>query len=176
MIDEPLNASLKKINDLAVPLAKQMGLEILLIEETSERGRRILRIFLEHSDPAIEVNVEECAQFSRSFGTILDVEAEISGAYDLEVSSPGLNRPLVKPEHFRAQVGEVLKVQTFEPVGGPAGDRRHFHGTLLRVTGEGEAFKIYLQVDGKEYEIPFSQIKKAHLDYFATQEYRLRKH
>lgn len=141
-----------------------MGYELLLLEVSSERGRRTLRIYLDKVPGG--VTVEDCALFSRALGPVLDVEGGIAGSYDLEVSSPGLNRPLVQPEHFRNQIGSVLQVATREPVGG----RRNFKGPLESVAGEGEDFLLKLKVDREIFEIPWRLIHRAHLDYFATEE------
>jgi ribosome maturation factor RimP len=142
-----------------------MGFDILLIEQGSEPGQKILRIFLEKLGSSDSVTVDECAEFSRALDPILDVEADLEGRYHLEVSSPGLNRPLVKPGHFRDHLGAVIQVVTVQPMG----ERKNFKGILEGVEGEGENALIKLKVDQTEFRIPWQDIKRAHLDYFATE-------
>jgi ribosome maturation factor RimP len=112
------------------------------------------------------VTVEECARFSRALDPILDVEGELEGRYHLEISSPGLNRPLVKPGHFREHIGEIVQV-TAEP---GVGERKNFKGVIQGVEGEGEEALIKIKVDQTEFAIPWQNIKRAYLDYFATKE------
>lgn len=161
-----MSLRLEKIKELAAPLAGQMGLEVLLIEEANERSRRIVRVVLDHPQPGEEVTIEDCTKLSRALSTLLDVEAEIAGAYSLEVSSPGLDRPLVALKHFEAQRGSIIQVQTKVVIG----ERRKFYGLLCEVKEVAGSESILLEVDGQNYEIPIVEIKKAHLDYFATQE------
>lgn len=151
---------------VAEPLARTMGFEILLIEQATEPGRRVLRVFLEKPGSTGGVTVDECADFSRALDPILDVEGDLEGRYDLEVSSPGLNRPLVKPGHFREHVGSVVNVVT-EPA---VGDRKNFKGLLEGVEGDDEEALIKIKVDQTEFQVPWQQIKRAHLDFFATEE------
>jgi ribosome maturation factor RimP len=160
--------ALETVRGIAEPLARTMGLEILLIEEGSEPGRRVLRIYLEKPGVLEGVTVEDCAGFSRALDPILDVEGGLEGRYHLEVSSPGLNRPLVKPAHFRDHQGEIIQV-TAEPA---VEERKNFKGLLESVEGEGEEVWIKIKVDEKTFRIPWQNIKRAQLDYFATEETR----
>lgn len=147
---------------LAEPLAESMGYEILLAEEATEHGKKALRIFLDRAGDAPGINIADCERFSRALDPILDVEGDLESRYNLEISSPGLNRPLVKPGHFQAQMGNVISVLTRTEISG----RRNFKGILLQADEEG----IEVKVDVTTFKIPLAEIKKAHLDFFATQE------
>jgi ribosome maturation factor RimP len=157
---------LKRVHGIAEPLARTLGLEILLIEQASEPGRKILRIILDKPGTPDGITVDDCADFSRALDPILDVEADVEGRYHLEVSSPGLDRPLVKPGHFRDHMGAVVHLVMNQPVAG----RKNFKGVLEGVEGEGDEVFIILKVDQNEFRIPWKEIKRAHLDYFATKE------
>lgn len=159
-----LEGPLQKVWDLAEPLAHTMGLELVWVEIASPSGRRTLRLTIDYPEEARSVTVDECAAFSRALDPILDVESEMTGRYQLEVSSPGLNRPLVRAEHFPPQVGSILEVSSEDAVEG----RRHFKG-LLKDADITEGGEIVIEVDGHNFHLPYSKIKKAHLDYFATE-------
>jgi len=157
---------LEKVYGFSEPLAQTMGLEILFIEEGSQQHRSILRIYLEKPTPGEGVTIEDCERFSRALDPILDIEGDLRGRYTLEVSSPGLNRPLVKPEHYQAQVGKMIKVVTYQEVEG----RKKFKGELKEVLREEGGNKIKILVDNKNFNIPLKIIKKANLDFFATED------
>ncbi len=146
------------------PLAASMGYEVLKAEFTQDHGRKILRIYIDKTEGGI--GVKDCERFSQTLSPILDVEGEIQGRYDLEVSSPGLNRPLRFPRHFSSQLGKIIQVTTEEPIE----ERRNFKGELARVEGELSEGFIEILVDQNRFQIPFENIKKAHLDFFATEE------
>ena len=158
-----MGQELVKTMELAEPLAASMGFEILRSETVGEASHRVLRIYLEKPDGVTAVTIDDCEKFSRALGTILDVEGQIAGRYHLEISSPGLNRPLAKAKHFAAQIGKIIELTTEDPIQ----DRRHFKGDLIEVRDEKV---IVLVVEGNHYEIPLDQVKKAQLDYFASEE------
>lgn len=157
-----LDPQLKKVYELAEPLAHTMGMELLFLEEVAGRGRRILRLYLDRDDGT--VTIDDCADFSRALDPILDVEGPARGRYQLEVSSPGLNRPLVQPRHFRNQLEKIIELSTHEEVQG----RKNFKGTLTKADLD-DAGGIQIKVDQTDFEIPYLNIKKAHLDYFASE-------
>ncbi len=148
---------------MAEPLAASMGFEILLAEESSERGQRCLRVFL---DKPSGIEIDDCARFSRALDPILDMETDLQGKYNLEVSSPGLNRPLSKLEHFLQAQGKVLRIQMASEVMG----RHNFKGVLLGVEALEEDPLLRLQENRQEYFLLWREIKKANLDFFATEE------
>lgn len=141
------------IEKLAEPLAASNGLELVLIEFASENTRRILRVYLDRPEGGI--TLDDCANFAREFGYLLDVHVDVPGRYNLEVSSPGLNRPLVKLADFERFQGEEIKIKTFVSLDG----QRNFRGQLLEVL-EG---RIGIRLEEKTVEIPYEAIQSARL-------------
>ena len=124
-----------RVRQIADRVATSSGLEVVEIEFLGGGKARMLRVFLDKpgtgSDPLAGVTHEDCANFSREFGTILDVEdAMPGGSYTLEVSSPGLDRKLTKPADFSRFTGSRMKVMTRQPVH----NNRHFEGRLESFT------------------------------------------
>ena len=120
-----------RVREIAERVAASSGLEIVEIELLGGGKGRVLRVFLDKpaagAAPLAGVTHEDCANFSREFGTILDVEDAVpGGSYTLEVSSPGLDRKLTKPADFNRFVGSRVKLMTREPVN----NNRHFEGRL----------------------------------------------
>src|ERR1700685_840658 len=121
-----------RIREIAERVAASSGLEVVDIEVRGGGKARMLRVFLDKPAAASDmasgvicgVTHEDCANFSREFGTILDVENAISGSYTLEVSSPGLDRKLSKAREFERFVGSRMKLMTRNPVNG----NRYFEG------------------------------------------------
>lgn len=111
-----------------------------------------LRVFIDHADG---ITVDDCAAVSEQLSAVLDVEEPISGHYVLEVSSPGMDRPLFEEADFAAQVGQVVKIKTGVPVLG----RRRFKGELREVA-DGVAL---VEVDGEPYELPIHDIDEANV-------------
>ena len=138
-----------KIWTILEPVVQQQGYEIVEVEVHGNR-RSVLRVFL---DGPSGIGIDKCAEFSRLFSDILDVEDPIKNAYDLEVSSPGLNRPLRKLAHFKKQIGEEVQVRASTPDG-----LRKFRGKLKEVHDD----KIVLG-DGRT--IPFGDIDAANVIY-----------
>jgi len=103
------------------------------------------------------ITVDDCADASRQISAILDVEDPISGSYTLEVSSPGLDRPLVNPEDFRKRLGEMIKVKLRRP--DPTG-RRIFTGKLVEAKADRA---IVIEVDSERHELAFESIERARL-------------
>jgi ribosome maturation factor RimP len=161
-----MDFELQKVLEIAIPLAESLGLEVLKGEFVQDHGRKILRIFLDKTDENEGIKIQDCEKFSQTLSPILDVEGEVRGSYDLEVSSPGLNRPLRLPRHFSSQLGKIVQVTTEEPVD----ERRKFKGELIKVEEEGAGGKIEILVDHQVFQIPFDLIKKANLDFFASEE------
>jgi ribosome maturation factor RimP len=122
---------LDRVREIAERVATSSGLEVLEVEFRGSGSARMLRVFLDKpnaaaGDPLAGVTHGDCADFSREFGTILDVEDAVSGSYTLEVSSPGLDRKLTKASDFARFVGSRMKVMTKNPVN----NNRHFEGRL----------------------------------------------
>jgi ribosome maturation factor RimP len=147
---------LEKVRQLAAPLAAQEGLELIDVEIGGGGGRQTLRLFI---DKAGGVSLDDCTSVSRAVSTALDVEDPLQGAYDLEVSSPGLDRPLRTPEHFEQFQGSKVRVKTFGPV--PECENRKTFVGILKGYGDGA---VVVDVDGKEFRIPHAQISKANVE------------
>lgn len=141
------------VRQAAEPILQAYGLELVEVEYQRESQGWVLRVFLDREGG---VTIDDCAQVSRELGTILDVREIIPNPYVLEVSSPGLTRPLKKPEDFQKYRNHLVKVKTFEPVEG----RRNFKGTLLGLEGD----LVRVDVDGQGYGIPLKSIAKANLE------------
>jgi ribosome maturation factor RimP len=113
----------ERVRAIAERVAATGGLEVVEIELRGGGKSRMLRVFL---DKPGGVTHEDCAQFSREFGAILDVEDAVPGSYVLEVSSPGLDRKLTRAADYERFAGSKVKLMTREPVNGS----RHFEGRL----------------------------------------------
>jgi ribosome maturation factor RimP len=147
---------LDKVRKVAEPLAAQEGLELVDVELGGPGGRQTLRLFI---DKAEGVSLDDCTSLSRAVSAALDVEDPIDGAYDLEVSSPGLDRPLRTPEHFQKYAGERVKVKTYAPIS-DTDNRKTFVGKLV---GFEDGF-VLVDVDGKVFRIPQAQVSKANVE------------
>lgn len=147
-----------RAQELLEPIVAGEGLELLEVEFVREREGWVLRLFIDR--PGGRVGLDECSQVSRAVDTVLDVEDLIPYEYNLEVSSPGVNRPLKKPAHFERVRGRKVKVKTFGPLGEPP--RKNFTGTLTGVVADA----ISVDVEGAgSFRIPFKDIAKANLEF-----------
>ncbi|MEQ9496781.1 MAG: ribosome maturation factor RimP [Deltaproteobacteria bacterium] len=154
-----LRQTVERVKTLLDPVVEREGYELLDVEYVSDRGRMILRLYIDTVPPGTPekgVTVEDCSFVSRTVGDILDVEEVIGDKYHLEVSSPGLFRPLTKPAHFDRVVGERVKVKTFEKLDG----RRVFTGTLTAHEG-GE---LTVHIDGTDFSLNLDNVAKANLE------------
>ncbi len=163
----------ERVREIAERVAASRGLEIVEIEFLGGGKARMLRVFLDKpaagTDPLAGVTHEDCANFSREFGTILDVEDVMPGSYTLEVSSPGLDRKLIKAADFNRFTGSRMKLTTRQPVG----NNRHFEGRLesfqdgrltldLSVASHKSRKKMGAAA-GEKVEIDFANVEKANL-------------
>jgi len=149
-----MNELEKRVAELVAPVARDHGTELLLVEFRQEGGRWVLRLYLDKEGDG--VTLEDCWRVSRDAERLLDVEDWIEQRYALEVSSPGLDRPLVKPADYTRFAGQRAKVRTTAPVGGA----RNFTG---RLRGETEA-RIRIELDdGRVEEIPYELVERARL-------------
>jgi ribosome maturation factor RimP len=165
----------ERVREIAERVALSSGLEVVEIEFLGGGKARMLRVFLDRpaagTDLLAGVTHEDCANFSREFGTILDVEDAMPGSYTLEVSSPGLDRKLVKAADFTRFTGSRLKLSTRQPVG--ANSNRHFEGrlesfkdgrlTLDLSVASHKSRKKMGAVAGEKIEIEFANVDKANL-------------
>ncbi|MGB2740020.1 MAG: ribosome maturation factor RimP [Cognaticolwellia sp.] len=141
-----------KLTAMLRPAVEETGKELLGVEYLSAGNHSVLRLFIDHENG---IDVDDCAEVSRQVGAILDVEDPISSEYSLEVSSPGLDRPLFDKAHFEAVVDETIEVKISMPLNG----RRKFKGKLVAVEND----SLIVMVDNEEYELVISNIDKAHL-------------
>jgi ribosome maturation factor RimP len=163
----------ERVRKIAERVAASSGLEIVEIEFLGGGKARMVRVFLDKpaagNEPLSGVTHEDCANFSREFGTILDVEDVMPGSYTLEVSSPGLDRKLIKAADFNRFTGSRLKLTTRQPVD----NNRHFEGRLesfkdgrltldLSVASHKSRKKMGTAA-GEKIEIDFANVEKANL-------------
>lgn len=143
-----------RIERLVVPSLEAMGYELVRIQMQG-RQRPTLQVMAERRDRR-PMTVEDCAEISRALSAILDVEDPIQGAYVLEVSSPGIDRPLVRPDDYARFAGFEARVETGQPVDG----RKRFRGQLLGLDAAGN---VRLAVETGEVSVPFAHIQRAKL-------------
>lgn len=134
------------------PLVEGLGYELWELEYSPGRGNACLRLYI---DAAAGITLDDCERVSRAVSEVLDAEDPVPGHYRLEVSSPGLERPLRTAAHFARFVGETVYVETTQANEA----RRRFKGTLLAAS----AADVEVEVDGRRWALPISGIRKAHL-------------
>ena len=159
-------ADLEKVREIVDRVAQSSGLEVVDVELHGGGKARMLRIYI---DKPGGVTHDDCSSFSREVGTIFDVEDAVPGSsYLLEVSSPGLDRRLSRPEDYQRFTGSLVKLMTRDPVNG----NRHFEGRLkafhdrrlsLELTGRKKSKQHQAVEDGTEVEIDLANVEKANL-------------
>jgi ribosome maturation factor RimP len=137
---------------LLQPAVNMLGYELVGIEYFPSGNRYTLRLYIDEEGG---ITVEDCECVSRQVSSLLDVENPIKGQYTLEVSSPGLDRPLFKAEHFVRFSGNRVKLRTITPLNG----RRNFQG-VLRGMQDGQ---VILEIDGEQVLLPLEDIEKARI-------------
>ncbi len=142
----------QQLTTLLRPTVEAAGFELLGIEFVRAGRHSTLRIYIDHPEG---VNVDHCAEVSREVGAILDVEDPIPNEYFLEVSSPGLDRPLFTPEHFAKVVSQKVEVKLAIPQDG----RRKFKGVLTAIEDD----MLVIEVDGKLYRLLMDNVDKANV-------------
>ena len=145
---------LHRIEEIVAPTIVGMGYE--LVRVAMSRGGGTLQIMIEPADGR-PMDVEACATLSRALSAVLDVEDPMPGAYTLEVSSPGIDRPLTREKDYLRWTGHVARMETTEPIEG----RRRFKGTLLGL--ENGTIRMKLD-DGKEADVPLRSVSRAKLE------------
>lgn len=146
---------IERITELSSPVLEERGLDLVDIEFRREAQGCVLRLFIEKKEGG--VSLDDCASVSREIGVILEVEDPIPYKYNLEVSSPGLTRPLKKGEDFRKFQGRLVRILTKYPVE----NMNDFKGTLLGVYGD----NVMVQSNDKTWAIPLAGIARANLDF-----------
>ncbi len=141
-----------KLRALLEPVIEGLGFDLVDVEMAGGGGNAVLRVYI---DSLGGITVDDCATVSHQVSALLDVEDPIPGHYTLEVSSPGLDRPLVKREDFQRFAGDVVKVRMARPILG----RRNFTVRLAGLEGE----SIVIDVDEESFQLPLKDIEKARL-------------
>ena len=149
----------EELHALLEPLIADLGLELVGIEFSPGRGGSLLRVYVDA--PNRPVTIDDCERASREISAALDVNDPVAGRYTLEVSSPGLDRPLFTPAQFERFVGEAVKINVNLPLDG----RRRFHGTIKAIEGD----RITIEQDGEPVTFVHANVAKARLapDYAA---------
>ncbi len=147
-----MNSKQTQLEQLIAPVVESLGFELWGMEYSMHRNTALLRIYIDRADGVL---VEDCARVSRQVSSVMDVEDPISGEYTLEVSSPGMDRPLYTLDHYGQFVGANVKLRLRIAFEG----RRKFSGLLKGVEGD----EIVLEIDQEEYLLPFELIEKANV-------------
>lgn len=145
---------IKRVWEIAEPLIEREGMEIVDIEYRREAHGTVLRFYLDREGG---VGVDDLAPLSRRLGDVVDAHDVVPGGYTLEVSSPGINRRLRRPDHFRRYLGKRVRVRTHEPIAG----RRSFLGPLCAVEADG----IVVGTEQDPQFITFGEIAQANYEH-----------
>ncbi len=143
---------IRQVWTLAEPLCDSEGLELIQVEYQRESSGRILRLYVDKSGG---IRLDDCVEVSRQLSDILDVHLEDIGPYNLEVTSPGPDRPLARKRDFDRYEGNRVKIKTFQPLDG----RKNFTGVLLGISND----VVSLEIDGQIVAIAYVDISKARL-------------
>lgn len=140
------------LEEMLAPVVQAQGCELWGLEFSVQGRRGLLRLYI---DSPVGVTLEDCERVSRQVSAVMDVEDPIASAYTLEVSSPGMDRPLYTREQFLRYVGQRVAVRLRAPYEG----RRRFQGVLNGLEGD----DLVLQVDDTEYLLPLEGVDKANV-------------
>jgi ribosome maturation factor RimP len=144
---------LQEVRQIVEPILESQALELVDLEYQRESQGWVLRIYLDREGG---VSLDDCAGISHEVGAVLEVKDLIPSSYTLEVSSPGLTRPLKRPEDFNKFRNQMVKIKLYEPLDG----RKNFKGTLLGLEGD----RVRVEVEQQVYELPLQRIAKANLE------------
>lgn len=147
-----VSSKLEQLQSMLAPVIEALGYQCWGIEFQSQGRHSLLRIYIDHADGVL---VEDCEKVSRQISGVLDVEDPISAEYTLEVSSPGMDRPLFTIEQFVLHIGEQVKIKLRTPFDG----RRNFQGLLRGVEDQ----DVVVLMEDHEYLLPIDSIDKANI-------------
>ncbi|MGU0884463.1 ribosome maturation factor RimP [Pseudomonas aeruginosa] len=147
-----MSSKLEQLQALLAPVVEALGYECWGVEFISQGRHSVLRVYIDRPEGIL---IDDCEAVSRQVSGILDVEDPISGEYTLEVSSPGMDRPLFTLEQFAKHAGEQVKIRLRSPYEG----RRNYQGILRGVEGQ----DVVVLVDDHEYLLPIDSIDKANI-------------
>jgi ribosome maturation factor RimP len=139
--------------DIIEPVIDALGYDTVRILTIGDSNPTI-QIMIEHKDYEEELTVDDCAKVSRAISAVMDEKDPIENKYTLEVSSPGLDRPLTKIEHFKRYINYVIKLETINPVE----KRKRFKGVIENVTDDNQ---VVMLMEGVSYNIDYDNISKA---------------
>lgn len=143
----------EQLEALLAPVVEGHGLLLHGVEYVAGRSSALLRVYIDHLDR--HITIEDCEAVSRDVSASLDVNDPISGAYRLEISSPGFDRPLFRPEHWTRFIGSEVKAETALPIEG----RKRFRGQIVAV----EDGRARIEGEGQAWSLPLTAIAKARL-------------
>jgi ribosome maturation factor RimP len=161
------NPLAEKIRALLEPAVRGAGYELVDLEWKHEQVGWVVRVYIDvlEDDARLGhgVGLDDCTRVSREISPVLDVADVIPHAYSLEVSSPGLNRPLRSLDHFRRFIGKTARVKLKDGVAG----RKNFKGTILAAAPPGE---VTIEIDdGQKFVLPLADLDRANLEHDYTQ-------
>ena len=136
------------------PELKELGFELVDVDYIQDGGTFKLCFYIDKEDG---INVDHCAEASRMISALMDQNDFVGGHYMLEVSSPGIERPVRKPADFERFAGQIIKIKTVTPIAG----RKRYKGTLIGINDG----LVEIEVDGTTHTIHLENIKKAKLDH-----------
>jgi len=155
-MEERIKEIVDRVEELLLPILEEGGFELVDVEFVREPVGWVLRIYADRPEGGITIS--DCQWISERIGTLLDVEDLIPHAYNLEVSSPGLDRPLKTQRDFEKHVGIVVKIKTHEPMD----NQRNFKGEVVSTSEKGVT--IHDVSRNADVEIPYENIKSARVD------------
>ncbi|MDV7210556.1 ribosome maturation factor RimP [Azotobacter beijerinckii] len=147
-----MSSKLEQLQALLAPVVEALGYECWGIEFLSQGRHSLLRVYIDHANGVL---IDDCEKVSRQISGVLDVEDPISNEYTLEVSSPGMDRPLFTLDQFARNAGEQVKIRLRSPFEG----RRNFQGLLRGVEDQ----DVVVLADDHEYLLPIDLIDKANI-------------
>jgi ribosome maturation factor RimP len=144
---------MQNLTALFEPVVESMGYELVGVEFHGGEHHGVLRVYIDKEDG---ITVDDCASVSRQVSAVLDVEDPVAIAYDLEVSSPGINRPLFKAGDYQKYAGQKVKIKLAVAQDG----RKNFNGELQGINDDG---LVLIEVDNETFELPLHDIAKSNL-------------
>jgi ribosome maturation factor RimP len=144
----------QEIVEIIRPSVEHMGFRLVRVKMMDASGRKVLQVMIERTD-ATGINVDDCANVSETVSALLDVNDPIKFEYNLEVTSPGIDRPLVELQDFERFKGFEAKIEAVIMVNG----RKRWRGIVQGIEGE----QVLIMVDGELHQVPFARIGNAKL-------------
>ena len=140
------------LHDLIEPAVNAVDLQLLGLELVTQGKHSVLRVYIDHPEG---IKVEDCEKASQQVSALLDIEDPISHEYTLEVSSPGIERPLFFKAHYEQALGEIVRIKTLIKINGT----RKFNGIIEKIEDD----TVLLKCNDENIEIPFAEVAKANL-------------